>query len=801
MTCMRLILSVAYLTLNSPTRCCGLHTIRPQSTDKHNANTAEGRVLSSLHEEHETYSNESFEVNGSHALRLEAFPQNSTSFAEKVLLLKQGKKKTEPSYQWETLQSLLQGEGTSSSSSSETDEIIKIFVDGEKPEGPFDHIWRSTGLCPPDPHSEAHLFLLSQDELQNLALIGSLPNDGIAQVRIHWLLDLVNATVDDLGPKYNYTHLDSLMNRLRQFNLKPGFEIMGNPGNVFNDFENVTQVTWWRHLVAQTARRYVEKYGLDWVASWNWETWNEPDHHDFDSLNFTLQGFLNYYDACRMGLDDVSPEIVFGGPGGSCRDPNFSKICWALLEHCDNGSSIFTPGVPTGIDFISFHKKGQQDADTILEKELPTVAQIHDQYPSLRQVPVMNEFQINNTTPHQVHFVKKPAYTIMALLSLLGDRMLSYTESFKDKRLSVLSTCRHCDVANSVAPASARDAIIESDATRPMEIDNQSPKLVRRAGNVEEDPKPAPGSRKPSGTGKELEHDYRRPDALRENPVTRLSASNNKRASVASDPSDRSRTQPDGGEYFSYSVTSDGGRSRGSVLSSELRKIKPYDPSASAGAPWEATLLLSFSNGTEKNEDEVVKVKVSFALPEFLVGRNLSMATYRLSADTKGPYEAWLELGSPIEPNRTELAYIRSFEGAVRDGPQQLQTVPPSLEFKAKLTMPSVLFIHLCEQSQLDPGKVTNVSTISITSADVLITWSDTLISTRCVWYYEVQRSQTDKNGPYQTISNQDVTDNNYIYSLPEMSGSVKVDGWYRVRVVTYWGSTGPFSEPVYHSV
>ncbi|XP_064119925.1 alpha-L-iduronidase-like isoform X2 [Macrobrachium nipponense] len=806
MTCIRLILSVAYLTLNSCyTRCYGLHTIRPQSTDKHNVNTTEGHVLGTSQEERETYSNESSEVNDSHGLRLGTLLQHSASFAEKVLLIKQRKEKIEPSYQWETLRSLLQSESTASSSSSETDEIIKIFVDGEKPEGPFEHIWRSSGLCPPDPHSDAHLFLLSQDELQNLALIGSLPNDGIAQVRIHWLLDLVNATVDDLGPKYNYTHLDSFMNRLRQFNLKPGFEIMGNPGDIFTDFENVTQVTWWRRLVAQTARRYVEKYGLEWVASWNWETWNEPDHHDFDSLNFTLQGFLNYYDACRMGLDDVSPEIVFGGPGGSCRDPNFSKICWALLHHCNNGSSIFTPGVPPGIDFISFHKKGQQDADTILEKELPTVAHIYDQYPALRQVPVMNEFQINNTTPHQVHFVKKPAYTIMALLSLLGDRMLSYTESFKDKRLSVLSTCRHCVVANSVDPVSARDALIERDATRAMEIDSQSPELVRRAGDVEEDPTLATGSRKSSGTGEELlkEHDHKRPGDLRENPVTtRIVASDNKRASVTSASSEGSRTRPDDGEYFSYSVTSGGGSRRGSaLLSSELRKIKSNDQSVSGG-PWEATLLLSLSNGTEKNEDEILKVKVSFALPEFLVGKNLSLATYRLTADVKGPYEAWLELGSPIEPNRTELAYIRSFEGAVRDGPQRLQAVPPSLDFKVNLTMPSVLFIHLCEESQeLQPGQVTNVSTISITSADVLITWSDALISTRCVWYYEVQRSQTDKNGPYQTISNQDVTDNNYTYSLPEISGSAKVDGWYRVRVVTYWGSTGAFSEPFYHSV
>ena len=34
----------------------------------------------------------------------------------------------------------------------------------------------------------------------------------------------------------------------------------------------------------------IDRYGLDYVASWNFESWNEPDNLDFDSLNFTLQG-------------------------------------------------------------------------------------------------------------------------------------------------------------------------------------------------------------------------------------------------------------------------------------------------------------------------------------------------------------------------------------------------------------------------------------------------------------------------------------------------------------------------------
>ena len=46
---------------------------------------------------------------------------------------------------------------------------------------------------PPLPHQNFSSYFFSDSEVQNLAHIGSVPNDGIKQVRIHWLLDLVTA--------------------------------------------------------------------------------------------------------------------------------------------------------------------------------------------------------------------------------------------------------------------------------------------------------------------------------------------------------------------------------------------------------------------------------------------------------------------------------------------------------------------------------------------------------------------------------------------------------------------------------
>ena len=48
----------------------------------------------------------------------------------------------------------------------------------------------------------------------------------IKQVRIHWLLDLMKKP-------FEIGKLDSIIHHLWSFDLRPGFEIMGNPGNFF----------------------------------------------------------------------------------------------------------------------------------------------------------------------------------------------------------------------------------------------------------------------------------------------------------------------------------------------------------------------------------------------------------------------------------------------------------------------------------------------------------------------------------------------------------------------------------------
>ncbi|XP_077606596.1 LOW QUALITY PROTEIN: alpha-L-iduronidase [Crocuta crocuta] len=166
---------------------------------------------------------------------------------------------------------------------------------------------------------------------------------------------------------------------------------MGSPSQRFTDFEDKQQVFRWKELVSLLARRYIDRYGLSHVSRWNFETWNEPDHHDFDNVSMTLQGFLNYYDACSEGLRAASPALRLGGPGDSFHPLPRSPLCWALLGHCHHGTNFFTGERGVRLDYISLHKKGAGSSIYILEQEQATVQQIQRLFPKFVDTPIYND--------------------------------------------------------------------------------------------------------------------------------------------------------------------------------------------------------------------------------------------------------------------------------------------------------------------------------------------------------------------------------------------------------------------------
>lgn len=66
------------------------------------------------------------------------------------------------------------------------------FIDGIENLKKLPRFWKNTGFAPPEPIDKVDEFFESDDVRMNLEIIGSLPNRGIENVRIHWLLNFLS---------------------------------------------------------------------------------------------------------------------------------------------------------------------------------------------------------------------------------------------------------------------------------------------------------------------------------------------------------------------------------------------------------------------------------------------------------------------------------------------------------------------------------------------------------------------------------------------------------------------------------
>uniref|UniRef100_A0A667Z4U7 Alpha-L-iduronidase n=1 Tax=Myripristis murdjan TaxID=586833 RepID=A0A667Z4U7_9TELE len=549
---------------------------------------------------------------------------------------------------------------------------------------------------PPLPHTQAHLYDLSRDQELNLAYVGSVPHGGIQQVRIHWMLELVTAQDVNGGPQYNFTKLDQLIELLWINGLRPGFELMGSVSNYFTDFEEKQQVVEWRNMVYLIAKRYIDKYGLGSVSKWNFETWNEPNNHDFDNVTVSIQGFLNYYDACSEGLRAASSLLRFGGPGDSCHSPPHSPYCWAMLQHCYNGTNYFTGETGVRLDYIALHKKGGGYSLPILQQEIQTVREIQDRFPHFRSLPVYNDEAdplVGWSRPQPWRADVTYAAMVVKVISQHQDLLLA------DRN----STINYTLLSNDNAFLSYHPhPFTQRTLTARFQVNNTHPPHVQLI-------------RKPVLTVMGLLALLGETQVLAE---VLDSAQNNSSSGTVG------------------------------VLASSH---KPVIPGSSDS--WQAAVLVynSDDNSTSTTEDDI-----TVSLKGLAGQKGLVYVTYYLDNNVTNPYQLWQDMGSPDYPSAEQFRRLRSVEDPQVGGPWPVPT-GDTLVLKPKLSVPSVLLVHVCSQPKEVPDQV------STTKLEPVMNLNGSLCIFRCIKTFEVEFSKDQTE--FQRINTKDTIFTSYVYS------------------------------------
>jgi len=175
---------------------------------------------------------------------------------------------------------------------------------------------------------------------------------GATRVRAHAILG-----DDVLGG--DFTRVDRVYDRVLHLGLKPVVELSFMPPALAQDpeatvFEYRAGISvptdWdaWGALCGALAAHLVERYGLDEVATWGFEVWNEANLEVF--WTGTREQYFRLYDLAANAVKAVDERLLVGGPATAAAGwiPDF-------LDH------VLSTGAP--LDFLTTHTYGNVPLD------------------------------------------------------------------------------------------------------------------------------------------------------------------------------------------------------------------------------------------------------------------------------------------------------------------------------------------------------------------------------------------------------------------------------------------------------
>jgi xylan 1,4-beta-xylosidase len=224
----------------------------------------------------------------------------------------------------------------------------QIQIDVGKQGTPFPHFWEQMF------GSGRAILSLRESYRNDLRAVKQITD--FRYVRFHAILhDEVGVyNEDEHGePVYNFGYVDEIYDGLLKNGVRPVVEISFMPKKLaFNPDalhpfwykQNVSPPkNWerWDALITNLAQHLVERYGIDEVAQWYFEVWNEPNI-DFWGGVPRQKSYFELYDHTACDLKRVSSRLRVGGPATAA-------AAWVdvFLEHAAANH------IP--VDFVSTH--------------------------------------------------------------------------------------------------------------------------------------------------------------------------------------------------------------------------------------------------------------------------------------------------------------------------------------------------------------------------------------------------------------------------------------------------------------
>jgi len=241
---------------------------------------------------------------------------------------------------------------------------ISISVEARAEGTPFPHFWEQMF------GSGRAVLALRDNYRKDVRLVKAVAD--FRYVRFHGIFhdDVGLYDVDKAGnAQYNFSYVDQIYDGLLAEGVRPFVELSFMPLKLARDPQMLfgfwykpnisppTDYARWDAMISAFVRHLIDRYGIDEVAQWYFEVWNEPNI-GFWGGEPHQSTYFELYDHSAREIKAVSKRLRVGGPSSA-------QAAWAgiFIQRCHDND------VP--VDFVSSHVYANDTPMDVFQNDIP----------------------------------------------------------------------------------------------------------------------------------------------------------------------------------------------------------------------------------------------------------------------------------------------------------------------------------------------------------------------------------------------------------------------------------------------